>query len=351
MPISQILLTSGSDTRPRNAYAVYLNSPTEGADTVVRIYAERWDGTTIYWSIVGKGVSPIDTNNDVSGSLSGAWNPGTGDSYNDVTTISFIADNTTEGTESWGVDLGTVPDASDIWSGDSWGVEDSSKTPPSNGTLATSLYFNGTSDRLGYAANDDWVMGTSDFTIEWFQWHTQRPGSNFPRAFSVHRWANSPLSLELGQLGGILWRNAQALNYTNPNGGADLKNQWVHYAIVRDTATSRLVLWVNGTQALSVADTTNYGGTGQVLTIGNEDVTQNGNFYGYITNFHWVKGTALYPTNNASILVPTTPITAVANTKLLLSVPNQADALSDYSGTSKEASVTTGVDWSPYGPF
>lgn len=260
-----------------------------------------------------------------------------------------VADETTEGGEGYVLRVGTSPGGTNILN-QYLTISDTSISPPPNGTLATSLYFDNVSDRLGYAASDDWVLGTSDFTVEWFQYHTQLPGSNYPRPFSLNHWSSSPISVELSNNGGIYWRNGAAVNYTNP-GSSTLRNQWNHYAVSRDYTSGLMAMWINGERVITTTDSLNYGGTGQVLTIGNEDINQNGSYYGYISNFHWVKGTAVYNPSNSTITPPTAPITPVANTKLLLTIADEAGYITDSSGLSKTPNVTTGFTWSPVGPF
>jgi hypothetical protein len=219
---------------------------------------------------------------------------------------------------------------------------------PEPGILATSLLFNTSIDRVGYAADADWVLGTSDFTVEWFQWQTDNSGPQ--RSFSVGHWNTSPFSLELSVGGGLLWRNASYISYINSYGGATLLNQWNHYAISRNYTLGLIAMWINGERVITQIDSLNYGGSGLPLTIGHEDINQNGEFKGYITNFHWVKGAAKYDVTSAVITPPTGPITALTESKLLLNVASEIAAFTDSSPASKTFN-TVNVGWSPYGPF
>jgi hypothetical protein len=129
MPITQILFTQGSGGGSPSAYATYGASPTEGYSTAITLYAENWNNTTIYWTVVGKGSPAAVISEDITGTISGSWDPGSGTSTSIVTTISFTADETTEGTEYWGVNLGTSPGDSDIWNGNEWSITDASAAP------------------------------------------------------------------------------------------------------------------------------------------------------------------------------------------------------------------------------
>jgi hypothetical protein len=110
-------------------------------------------------------------------------------------------------------------------------------------------------------------------------------------------------------------------------------------------------MWVNGERRITQPDIINYSGSGLPLTIGHEDTNNGGQYRGYITDFHWIKGSCKYNPANSTITVPTAPATATANTKLLLNVANENDALADSSGTDKVPSVIVNLSWTPYGPF
>jgi hypothetical protein len=131
MPITQIFLTAATVSQPPPAaYAGYGASPGEGTGTDITIEVENWNGSRIYWSVVGKGSPAADPNTDMTGTLSGYWDPGSGNANSGaVTTVNFVADTTTEGTEYWGVNLGSAPGASDYWNGTAWSIVDASLTP------------------------------------------------------------------------------------------------------------------------------------------------------------------------------------------------------------------------------
>ena len=343
---TNLTISAGGGSGTYNAYG-YTNPINEGEWNTVNLeYINAPVDTQIFWEI--DNFASASNADWLGGSApSGSFLvSGTG-----VTNFSFqpSSDATTEGTEGYVLKVGTTPGGTDILN-IYLTINDTSISAPPNGTLATSLYFDNVNDRLGYAASDDWVLGTSDFTIEWFQYHTQLPGSNYPRPFSLHHWSSSPISVELSGTGGLYWYNGSSYAYSNP-GNATLRNQWNHYAISRDYTSGLIAMWINGQRVMTNTDSLNYGGTGQVLTIGNEDINQNGSYYGYISNFHWVKGTAVYNPSNSTITPPTAPITPVANTKLLLNVTDEAGYITDSSGLSKTPNVTTGFTWSSVGPF
>jgi hypothetical protein len=153
-------------------------------------------------------------------------------------------------------------------------------------------------------ASNDWAVGTGDFTIEWFSYQTSLSG--FQRAFTVDDFASIDIgsSIESGTF--YYWAN-DAFRYNSSS--ASTANTWIHWAIVRASGVTRV--YRNGTQLGSqITDTNNITNTVDQLTIGNENTaTTLAAFVGYITNFRWVKGLAVYTGN---FTVPTSTLTATA---------------------------------------
>ena len=154
-------------------------------------------------------------------------------------------------------------------------------------------------------ASSDWAVGTGDFTVEWFSYQTSLTG--FQRAFTVDDFASIDIgsSIESGTF--YYWAN-NSFRYSSS--GASSANQWIHWAIVRASGVTRV--YKNGTQLGSqITDTNNITNTVDELTIGNENAaTTLAAFVGYITNFRWVKGLAVY---TGDFTVPTSALTAEAN--------------------------------------
>jgi len=141
---------------------------------------------------------------------------------------------------------------------------------------------------------NDFDFGTGDFTIEWYQY--QRDTNSFPRIFQVGNYRGSGISIGVSIEGGTFyyWTN----NTPNPVRtlqASAYKNKWVHFAICRSNAITKV--FMNGVSIYSMSDTNNFNGTND-LTISNESTPSNGAaFGGYITYFSWVKGAALYTQN------------------------------------------------------
>jgi hypothetical protein len=154
-------------------------------------------------------------------------------------------------------------------------------------------------------ASADWAVGTGDFTIEWFSYQTTLDG--FQRAFTVDDYSSIDIgsSIESGTF--YYWAN-DSFRYSSSS--AATANVWTHWAIVRASGITKV--YRNGTQLGSqITDTNNINNTVDELTIGNENTASTlAAFVGYITNFRWVKGLAVYTGN---FTIPTSALTAEAS--------------------------------------
>jgi hypothetical protein len=151
-------------------------------------------------------------------------------------------------------------------------------------------------------ASSDWAVGTGDFTIEWFSYQTTLAG--FQRAFTVDDFASIDIgsSIESGTF--YYWAN-DTFRYNSSS--AATADTWIHWAIVRASGITKV--YRNGTQLGSqITDANNITNTVDELTIGNENTASTiAAFVGYITNFRWIKGLAVYTGN---FTVPTSALTA-----------------------------------------
>ena len=142
--------------------------------------------------------------------------------------------------------------------------------------------------------------------------------------------------------------NQSATNFTLP---ITLQpNTWYHIALVRDASNNETV-WIDGARSTSgiQTDNRNYYSTAVGINWAHCTwcVAGNSVFNGErITNLRVLVGTALYNTASTTITVPTLPLTAIANTVLLL-LTNSAGTLAvDTSGnqtiTNSGATFITG---------
>jgi hypothetical protein len=221
--------------------------------------------------------------------------------------------------------------------------------PPVTAPASTggSLLFSGSASSFLTIANDvDLRMGSGDFTIEWFQYATT-VGNSFPRVFSIGSYAAQSIAVSHEGSDSSRTFYAWVSGANSIEASQNYTNRWIHFAISRSGTSLRV--FRDGTQIGStLTNSTNFNNTTNTLCIGNESSASVGAaFKGYITNFHWVKGTALY---TANFTKPSRPITRVANTKVLLLATTSAAATTDSSAAPKTVS-NTGVTWNALTPF
>ncbi len=158
---------------------------------------------------------------------------------------------------------------------------------------------------ISLAASSDWAVGTGDFTIEWFVRQTTANAN--PRTFSVGTYSTAAIANSIE--GGIFyyWAN-NGVRYSNSAG--TILNTWAHFAIVRQSNITKV--YKDGTLLGSqITDNNNITNTATALTIGNETTKSAPSaLIGYLTNFRWVKGLAVYTGN---FTVPTSVLTATAS--------------------------------------
>ena len=191
-----------------------------------------------------------------------------------------------------------------------------------------SLYFNGSTDFLTIANNSNQEFGANNFTIEFF-WYPQSTSRQWFYHATTDYWFGVDYASQGAVMG--LWASSTGSSWNLINAdaggngistGAPKINQWNHVAVGRNGGTWSM--WLNGARCLNL--------TGITSAIVDRS-TQNkivgawagGTQYfvnGYLSNFKIVNGTDIYGVTNSNITVPTSPLTATANTVLLLNGTN-----------------------------
>ena len=123
---------------------------------------------------------------------------------------------------------------------------------------SASAEFDHTGDYLQMPASSFVPIGSGDFTIECFVYHTSTPNGNGQGYFQL---SNGYLNSQVrGPAAGAEGNNgkwtmfAGTTQYTHT--GLPGTNTWYHVAMVRNSGTTKL--YVDGTEYLSASDTTNY---------------------------------------------------------------------------------------------
>jgi hypothetical protein len=162
--------------------------------------------------------------------------------------------------------------------------------------------------------NAAFTLGTGDFTVEAWIYPTSSTG------------VRGVMGLADGGSTGsfVFFYNlvANKVTFNNTNGSqatsvaSIVLNCWTHVAFSR--ASGSLKIFINGAldNTVPFADD----GTKNVCAVGRSYTTLNQEYFpGYIGNLRIVKGTAVY---TAAFTPPTTPVTNVTNTSLLLNFTN-----------------------------
>lgn len=178
----------------------------------------------------------------------------------------------------------------------------------STSVIGGSSYFDGSGDYLSIANSSSLQPGSGDFTYEF--WVNKPSAANGP----ITDFRTTAVAVP-----GVIYIDASNFPYwydgvaSRTSSVAIVNNAWNHVVVSKLSGTLRI--FVNGVQGYSAADAISYLPTGPLL-IGGQPYTP---VYttGYIAGFNFVKGTGV-----SSVVVPTAPPTAVANTQLLCNFTN-----------------------------
>lgn len=208
--------------------------------------------------------------------------------------------------------------------------------PYDTSVIGGSGYFDGTGDYLTGPTNSAFNLGTGDFTVECWVYRTAT-GTGYETMLGFDISGGLLFELYLGQLDfGIRGTANNVSGVTVPS------FQWVHLALARQSGVVRY--FQNGVLIYTytgVYATQNFTNNTNALISGY--APGDGVFNGYINDLRLIKGTAIY---TANFTPPTAPLTAIANTSLLLKFTNAA--IPDYAmqnnlETAGNAQISTSV--------
>jgi hypothetical protein len=180
--------------------------------------------------------------------------------------------------------------------------------PYSAATKGGSGYFDGTGDYLSWSG----TTLSGDFTVECWVYKTAVDASGYTVVFSSSS-VNNQLAIDATTAGSI----ALAINGSTiiaASGTAVTLNAWHHLAWVREGTTCRA--YVNGVQQGT-------GTSSASLNLSLIGQFQSGGYEmnGYISSVRILSGTCQYP-GGTTFTPPTSPLTAITNTQLLLNFTN-----------------------------
>lgn len=228
--------------------------------------------------------------------------------------------------------------------------------------------FNGTGQAIAVSNDSDFNFNGSSWTIEFFARNATT--NSMSTLWTMYNGANTSIYAGLRhnatntngsyaykhQWGGGL---SSSLSFTGSSSGSIKTSTWKHVALCYDSSDYTLRTYLNGDKLSIESTSSNIGNWSYLTTLNNFTYFSIGAaVYGTntivnesdveISNFRFVVGTALY-TDSSSITVPSSNLTAIQNTKLLLF--NGGGTLTqDQSGTGKTV-TNFGSVTSVTGPF
>ena len=184
-------------------------------------------------------------------------------------------------------------------------------------TIGGSGYFDGTGDYLTIARSNLLIpVANENFTIESWVYLTQSADqqiAGFHTQGVSSDWVLTISSTNYPQF------YISATSTLMISSIAVRLNTWNHIAVVR-TNTNTITLYVNGVAGATTTTTSTMVGNGSnPLTIGSDYNGVAWRYMGYISDIRIVKGTAVY---TSAFTPPTAPVTAIANTNLLVNYTN-----------------------------
>ncbi len=159
----------------------------------------------------------------------------------------------------------------------------------------SSMLFDETGDYLTVPATAAMSLGTGDFTIECWVRFAVTPVGN---GQGIYQLSDGYLNFQVrGPAAGAnnadgRWAIYHGTSQTTHASLVPATNTWYHVAYVRSSGTSKL--YIDGTEIISVADTTNY--TDQYFVVGGWYST-GFLLNGYIDDLRITKGVARYTAN------------------------------------------------------
>lgn len=215
-------------------------------------------------------------------------------------------------------------------------------------TTTGSMYFDGTGDYVQMLT--PYNFGTNNFTVEGWFYLNSLSGALWGASNGGGITSKFQAYISTGTLG-IDFNGTSIISVT---AASYLKAySWNHMAVCRGgTGSGQTALFINGVRAgtgtmgSQTGITTNFG-------IGYMELGAMG--AGYISNFRIVDGTDVYGYTNTTYTVPTSPLTAITNTKLLTlqsRQPHNNHGLQDQSNSKflivRSGNATQGT-FTPYG--
>jgi len=259
--------------------------------------------------------------------------------YWDNTVISLAAnENNGRGNSGVYINDGTGPNGNtSIWYEDA--LLESSFFHPYQSSYST--YFDGTNDY--YSASSLTAFGTDDFTVEF--WMNAVDNSSNHNVIDARNGSNNSWVFQLTSSELKIYDELAAtyIHSTTGNWMSSNLNRWVHIAWVRSGTTSKF--FVDGVQVGSdVTVSSSFSNTS--INFGTRFSQDQQYYFGFLSDFRMVKGSAVY---NSTFSLPTSRLLPITGTQLLTFADNRVQDTSGNNVTLTRSSEPPVDSRSPYG--
>lgn len=211
--------------------------------------------------------------------------------------------------------------------------------PDPVGNYSASVPFNGSSGYISAPANAAFDFGSGDWTAECWVNTTSLAATSrvMGQTDSFGSGSFTSFLIEIATSGAVtVYVPTGPGSFATATGPANITaNIWNHIAAVRNGNSVRV--YVNGAQGSALSYSLSLPSTGQPFVVGRNGSNNGFYFPGLVSNVRIVKGTAVY---TSSFTPPTSPLTAISGTSLLIAGTNP---LSDSSSNNFTITVIGGA--------
>lgn len=184
-------------------------------------------------------------------------------------------------------------------------------------TSTTTAYagsFNGSTQYLTTPTSSNFNISTSNFTVEAWVYSTSNSRNVVLNLGPQNTGASSAITMQIEQTSQsyIAYMGDGSTYYTITGGQVGQLNNWVHVALVRSSGVVKL--YINGVAGSAVTVSGSPSNSKSWCVGGFLGPAFSYGWTGYISNFRFVNGTAVYTSN---FIPPTSALTAITNTQLL----------------------------------
>jgi hypothetical protein len=181
--------------------------------------------------------------------------------------------------------------------------------------MYSALFSTGYGTALSIPSSSAFTLGTNNHTIEFWFYQTNRTTYDgvFMYGDAPPQWVSvSNYIFQLGYPNSYVGVIGYFELFTGGNTAS--LNAWHHFAVVRNGNT--FTAYIDGISHSTATSSISIGPSVGKMVIGSISSTGHvDGFTGYISNFRFVNGTAVYTSN---FTPPTSPLTAIPNTQVLI---------------------------------